>query len=87
MSQNITDTIERNEQTHLPHEGAGFLWTHKGRVILGERIKKPKDLAKDPTLEVEYMGGKVEGNETPAQTAEPEGDEELGLGKKFLKTN
>ena len=39
--------------------------------VLGIRIKKPKDLAKDPTPEVEYMGGKIEaedGND-PLQTA------------------
>jgi hypothetical protein len=66
--------------THMPYEGAGFLLTYDGKVILGQRIKKEKDMLEDPTLEVEYMGGKVEpsdGND-PFRTAHAELVEELG---------
>jgi hypothetical protein len=48
--------------------------------VLGLRHKKPADFAKDPTQEVEYMGGKPEkedGND-PLQTAYAELVEELG---------
>lgn len=42
----------------LNYEGAGFLLTHTVQqgnkfVLLGQRIKKPEDLVKDSTLEVE----------------------------------
>lgn len=41
-------------------EGAGFLLYHNKKFILGIRIKKPEDAAKNPVVEVEYMGGKAE---------------------------
>ena len=64
---------------HMPYEGAGFLLTRDGNVILGERIKKEKDLKKDPTPELEYMGGKVEPTDIdPCDTARCELIEELG---------
>lgn len=59
-------------------EGAGFLLTYQTLFILAARIKKPEDLAKDPIEEVEYMGGKVEGTETPYKTAYNELVEECG---------
>lgn len=48
----------------LNYEGAGFLLTRTFRegfkfVLLGQRIKKPEDLVKDPTLEVEYVFNRV----------------------------
>lgn len=65
---------------HMPYEGAGFLLTYDGMVILGQRIKKEKDMLEDPTLEVEYMGGKVEPSDDndPFRTAHAELVEELG---------
>lgn len=65
---------------HLPYEGAGFLLTYKGSVILGNRIKKPEDFAKDPILEVEYFGGKPEPEDMndPLITAFNELIEEVG---------
>jgi 8-oxo-dGTP pyrophosphatase MutT (NUDIX family) len=57
-------------------EGAGFLLSYKSNVILGARIKKQGDI--DPIEEVEYMGGKPEGQETPYQTAHNELIEECG---------
>jgi hypothetical protein len=65
---------------HLPYEGGGFLLTYKGNVILGNRIKKPEDLAKDPIKEVEYFGGKPEpeDNNDPLTTAFNELIEEVG---------
>lgn len=59
-------------------EGAGFTFIYKDNVILVTRLKKEKDLAKDPTKEVEYIGGKVEEDETPIDTAFAELVEELG---------
>jgi len=68
-----------NNKEHMPYEGAGFLLTRDGNVILGERIKKEKDLKKDPTPELEYMGGKVEPTDIdPYDTARCELTEELG---------
>lgn len=66
------------------YEGAGVLLYYvdkKNRrcnLILGERQKKPEDVAKDPTKELEYFGGKPEKGETPAQTAFNELIEEVG---------
>lgn len=42
----------------MPYEGAGFLLKYKDNYILGIRNKKPEE--KDQTIEVEYMGGKIE---------------------------
>lgn len=43
----------------LNYEGGGFLLTvtENGEkfILLGERIKKPEDLAKDSTPEAEYV--------------------------------
>lgn len=65
---------------HLPYEGAGFILGYQGNIILGVRLKKPEDLAKDPTIEVEYMGGKPEPEDdnNPLQTAHAELIEEVG---------
>lgn len=66
---------------YMPYEGAGFLLGCDDQIILGIRKKKPEDLAKDATREIEYMGGKPEladGND-PAQTAWAELAEELGI--------
>jgi len=77
------------------YEGAGFLLYHeqkdsKGKtkmhIILGERQKKPEDEAKDPSSELEYMGGKPEQIEVNGQmipenaerTGENEVNEEVG---------
>jgi len=72
--------MEEIKQEHLPYEGGGFLLTYKGNVILGNRIKKPEDLAKDPILEVEYFGGKPEPEDEndPLRTAYNELVEEVG---------
>jgi len=72
--------MEEIKEKHLPYEGGGFLITHRGNVILGNRIKKPEDLAKDPILEVEYFGGKpeLEDENDPLQTAYNEFIEEVG---------
>lgn len=69
------------QSQHMPYEGAGFLLSFRGAVILGERIKKEKDFAKDPTIELEYIGGKIEENadkNDPLNTAYAELVEELG---------
>lgn len=65
---------------HMPYEGAGFLLSYQGNLILGSRIKKEKDLVADPTPELEYMGGKVEVADfnDPYRTAHSELIEELG---------
>ncbi len=65
---------------HMPYEGAGFLMYFAGKFILGIRIKKPEDAAKDPTVEVEYMGGKPEKEDQndPLKTAFNELVEEVG---------
>lgn len=62
------------------YEGAGFLLSFMDMAILGERVKKPDDLAKDPTLEFEYMGGKrdKDDHDDPFTTALSELIEELG---------
>lgn len=62
------------------NEGAGFLLHYKEYFILGIRIKKPEDVAKDPTVEVEYMRGKVEpaDGDNPLKTAFNELLEEVG---------
>jgi hypothetical protein len=67
-------------EEHMPYEGAGFLMHHEGKFILGIRIKKPEDVVKDPTVEVEYMGGKPEKEDTndPLTTAFNELAEEVG---------
>lgn len=70
---------DKNEVTHLPYEGAGCLLVYNDRIVVGKRIKTTEALVKDPTEEVEYMGGKVEGDETPQQTAYNELVEELGV--------
>lgn len=72
------DNMETN--THMPYEGAGFLLSYKGNIILGVRQKKPEDWAKDPVDEVEYMGGKPEAadNNDPHLTAQNELTEEVG---------
>lgn len=65
---------------YFPYEGAGFLLSFNDFVILGQRIKKAEDLAKDPVTELEYMGGKIDpqdGND-PYKTASAELAEELG---------
>lgn len=68
------------------HEGAGFLLKHADKYILFERVKSKADFDKDPTPEVEYAGGKVDGDqETPQQTAFAELVEELGTN--ILKDN
>ena len=59
-------------------EGAGFTFIYKDSVILVTRLKKQKDLEKDSTKEVEYVGGKVEADEEPYDTAFAELVEELG---------
>ena len=64
---------------YLPFEGAGFILTYNNMILLGQRHKKEKDLKKDPTPEFEYIGGKVEDNETPPQTALAELTEKLGF--------
>jgi len=66
---------------HFPYEGAGFLLSFQDKVILGQRIKKASDLAKDPTIELEYMGGKVDVEDCndPYRTAYAELVEELGM--------
>jgi 8-oxo-dGTP pyrophosphatase MutT (NUDIX family) len=57
-------------------EETGFLLSYKSYFVLGARIKKAGDL--DPIKEVEYMGGKPEGTETPYETAYNELVEECG---------
>ncbi len=57
-------------------EGAGFLLSYKSNFVLAARIKKQGDV--DPIEEVEYMGGKPEGAETPHETAYNELVEECG---------
>ena len=73
-------TDQSNQSNHMPYEGAGFLFTYRGNVLLGNRIKKPQDLAKDPTPEVEYFGGKPEPSDCndPLVTAICELIEEVG---------
>lgn len=68
------------QESHMPYEGAGFLLSHKGQVLLGRRIKKEEDLKKDPTPEVEYFGGKIdeEDKNDPYATAFNELVEETG---------
>lgn len=44
-----------NNDDHLPYEGAGFILAYESDILLGIRIKKPEDLKKDPTVEIEYM--------------------------------
>jgi hypothetical protein len=68
------------EPTHMPYEGAGFLLRYNGAPVLGLRRKKEADKAKDATLELEYMGGKVEeaDQNDPFRTAYNELAEELG---------
>jgi len=65
---------------HMPYEGAGFLLRFEGNIILGLRRKKPSDFSKDPTPELEYMGGKIEHGDKndPLLTAYNELVEELG---------
>ena len=65
---------------HIPYEGAGFLLRYQNDFILGIRIKKPEDAAKDPTIELEYMGGKPdkEDLDNPLTTAYAELVEEIG---------
>jgi len=67
-------------EEHMPYEGAGFILQYQKNIILGLRCKKPADFAKDPTQELEYMGGKPEkedGN-NPLKTAHNELMEEIG---------
>ena len=59
--------------------------TYKGNFVLAARIKKEKDRKSDPVEEVEYMGGKPEGDETPYTTAYNELIEESGGS--FLDTD
>ncbi len=70
---------------HMPYEGAGFLMVYKksggaALFVLGIREKKPEDAAKDPTVELEYAGGKPdpEDQNDPLQTAYAELVEEFG---------
>lgn len=71
----MCNNIDKSE-----YEGAGFLLIHKQEYIMGIRIKKLEDVAKDPTVEVEYIGGKreKEDNNDPLVTAINELFEELG---------
>jgi hypothetical protein len=64
----------------IQYEGAGFLLTYVGFAILGIRIKKAEDVAKDPTVEFEYFGGKPEPEDGGdyLQTAFSELAEEIG---------
>ena len=68
------------ENTHMPYEGAGFLLYYQNLFVLGIRYKKEADMKKDPTPEVEYMGGKieVEDENDPLKTAFRELVEEIG---------
>jgi hypothetical protein len=68
------------EADHMPYEGAGFLLRYQNDFILGIRIKKPEDVAKDPTIEIEYMGGKPDQEDlnNPLKTAYAELVEEIG---------
>lgn len=72
--------MQQQQEQHKPYEGAGFILKYKDNIVLGLRIKKPADFAKDPTQEVEYMGGKPdkEDGDDPLQTAYAELVEELG---------
>lgn len=65
----------------MPYEGAGFLLSYKENILLGQRIKKAEDLAKDPTPEIEYFGGKIdqEDKNDPYATAFNELVEEVGI--------
>ncbi len=65
---------------HMPYEGAGFLLSYDNAFVMGIRIKKPEDVAKDPIVELEYMGGKPEDadNNEPLKTAYNELVEEVG---------
>jgi len=69
------------KQEYMPYEGAGFLMYYEDNFVLGTRIKKPEDLVKDPILEIEYMGGKIdpEDNNDPLKTAYNELVEEIGV--------
>ncbi len=77
----------QHDEQHMPYEGAGFLLSYKDTVLLGIRRKKAADAAKDPTVELEYMGGKVDAqdNNDPAHTAFSELVEEVG--KNVLDSN
>jgi hypothetical protein len=74
--------IKQNQviDEHFPYEGAGFLMYHEKEFVLGIRVKKPQDVIKDPTVEVEYMGGKLEKEDdnNPLKTAYNELVEEVG---------
>lgn len=68
---------ETSTETYMPYEGAGFLLTYMGNVILGQRIGKE---TQKPTGEYEYMGGKPdpEDHNSPYLTANAELVEEVG---------
>lgn len=74
------DTQTSGNTPRDQYEGAGMLLTHKGAVLFGIRIKTEKDRAKDPTEELEYMGGKPEAEDggDPSTTAHAELIEEVG---------
>lgn len=72
--------MNASTDSHMPYEGAGFLMYYETSFVLGIRIKKAEDVAKDPTVELEYMGGKPEAadNNEPLKTAYNELVEEVG---------
>lgn len=83
----INKTMAETDVPLSVYEGAGFILTHRENIVFGLRIKKPEDIAKDPVIELEYMGGKPdkEDNNDPVKTAVNELTEEAG--GKFLDDN
>lgn len=71
-------------EQHFPYEGAGFFLQvsiyNTLYAVLGQRIKKEDDLKKDPSIEIEYFGGKPEeaDQNDPFKTAIAELTEEVG---------
>lgn len=82
MSQQLNSTQVNdliNIQRKAPHEGAGFILTYRGKVVLSVRRKTAKQLADDSTPEWDLPGGKNLAFELIAlQTAFRELIEELG---------
>lgn len=66
--------------TDIPFNGAGVLLVYEDQFIIGLRLKSPSVLAKDPTEELDFMGGRKEDadQEDPHVTAERELAEECG---------